>query len=148
MESTLENARGPRPMRILWQWTGVSAVLHLAIIGALCGISYLGFAKREAASKAKTAVEEAAAKKAEADEAAKSTPSPATASAPEKNAPAEKNAVAEKTPAKSPAEPVLPPVAPPVSAEKILGIDQTAKPGEVPKSPFGGNDDDLLKDLK
>jgi hypothetical protein len=145
MESIPENLRGPRPQSILWQWTGISAVLHVAVITALCGVSYLGFAKREAASKAKAAVEEAVAKKAEADEAAKATPSPVNTGAPEKGTPAEKTAAAEKAPSKPPTEPA---VATPATAEKILGIDQTAKPGEVPKCPFGGNDDDLLKDLK
>jgi len=145
METTTETVRAPRPQKILWQWTGVSAVLHVVVVAALCGVSYLGFAKREAASKAKVEAEETAAKKAEADEAAKATPSPTTATP---NTPGEKTASTEKTVATPPPEPAMPAVTAPVQAEKVLGIDQTAKPGDVPKSPFGGSNDDLLKDLK
>jgi cytoskeletal protein RodZ len=158
MQTTSETVRGPRPLSILWKWTGLSAVVHGLLVAALCGVSYLQFAKREAASKAKLAMEEAAAKKAEAEEAAK-TPAPPSAgtapataaagtAAPATTAPpgatAEKTATAEK--------PLPPPAAQPATAqqqaEKILGIDKVAKPGDTPKSPFSKSDDDLLKDLK
>jgi hypothetical protein len=142
-------------------WTGVSAVIHAVLVGALCGVSYLGFAKREAASKAKLAVEEAATKKAEADEAAKApaaapkAPADAPKAAATPGVPAEKPVAAEKAPATpgpasavAPATPTAPPDAPPIQAEKVLGIDKTAKPGEVLKSPFSGSSDDILKDLK
>ena len=52
-----ENVRGEVPLKVLWKWTGVSAVLHVAFIGVLCGISYYGHLKKEEANKAKAAAE-------------------------------------------------------------------------------------------
>ena len=159
MQTTSESVRGPRPLSILWKWTGLSAVVHGVLMAALCGVSYLGFAKREAASKAKLALEEAAAKKAEAAEAAK-TPAPppagtapataAAAGAPAPATTAPPGATAQKTAvAENPLAPTAPqPATAQQQAEKILGIDKVAKPGETPKSPFSKSDDDLLKDLK
>lgn len=162
MPDNSESVRAPRPKKVLWMWTGVSAMIHAALIAALCGVSYLSFAKREAASKGKIAQDEAASKKAEADEAAKAaaagTPAPSQAGAPPtpaasadkpaKGAPVDKPAIAG-----APPEPAMPgatpaPASPQAQAEKILGIDKVAKPGETPKSPFSGSNDDLLKDLK
>ena len=86
MQTKLENVRGNVPLKILWKWTGVSTLLHVLLIGLLCGISYWGHQKQEAASKAKAALEDAALKKKEAEDAAKAgvTAPPATAT----NAPA------------------------------------------------------------
>ena len=126
MKTIPENVRGPRSIKVLWRWTGVSAGLHVLLIALLCGVSYWGFEKKEAADKARAATEAAAAAKAEAAEAAK-TPPPVV-------------------PAPAPVPAVASP--PPVQAEKILGIDKVAKPGETPTSPFAGGNDDLLKDLK
>ncbi|MEQ2007223.1 MAG: hypothetical protein ABMA26_10520 [Limisphaerales bacterium] len=138
MQTKLEHVRGDVPLRVLWKWSGVSAVLHAVLIAVLCGFSYWGHSKKEAASKAKAAVEEAALKKKEADEAAKSTnapPAAATNAAPVKaaSAPIESAGDASNRQAQ---------------AEKVLGIDKVAKPGELPKSPFSSKNDDLLKDLK
>lgn len=139
MQTKLENVRGNVPLKILWKWTGVSTVLHAVLIGALCGVSYWGHQKREAASKAKAALEEAALKKKEAEDAAKAT-----------NAPP---ATVTNAPAAAP-KPEAVTAAPAAStnrqadAEKILGIDKVAKPGELSKSPFSTKNDDLLKDLK
>ena len=69
-----ENVRGEVPLKVLWKWTGVSAALHVAFIGVLCGISYYGHLKKEEANKAKAAAEEAALKKKEAEEAKKLLP--------------------------------------------------------------------------
>ena len=107
MQTNSTAVRSARPLKILWKWTGVSAVLHALLIAVLCGVSYLGFQKREAAAAAKAAAEEAAAKKAEEQAAAQATPTPAPT--PEATA--------------APAA-----TATPVQAEKVLGIDQTAKP--------------------
>ena len=139
MQPKPENVRGNVPLKILWKWTGVSAVIHVLLIAALCGLSYWGHQKREAASKAKAALEDAALKKKEAEDAAKAggnaPPAPAT------NAP---------TTAKTAAVPPAPAASTnrQADAEKILGIDKVAKPGELSKSPFSTKNDDLLKDLK
>jgi cytoskeletal protein RodZ len=150
MLTNTQIVRAPRSAFVLWKWTGVSAVLHALLVGALCAVSYMGFAKREAETKAKTAAEEAQAQKAEADEAAKvaNTPRPPAA---DKAAPPPASTPAAPETATPPKEPALPPAATtsqPPSAEKILGIDKTAKPTDTPKSPFAGGTDDLLKDLK
>jgi len=143
MQANLEHVRGNVPMRILWKWTTVSALLHGLLIAALCGVSYLGFQKREAASKAKAATEEANAKKIEAEEAAKApkaTDAPPAATA---------NTSEEKKPDVTPPPPPVPdPAKQQADAEKVLGIDKVAKPDEMPKSPFSSKGDDLLKDLK
>lgn len=140
MQTKPENVRGNVPLKILWKWTGVSTLLHVLLIGLLCGISYWGHMKKEEASKAKAALEDAALKKKEAEDAAKAgtNAAPATAT----NAPA------------TPKTAAVPPAPTPAStnrqadAEKILGIDKVAKPGELSKSPFSSKNDDLLKDLK
>ena len=138
MQPKPENVRGNVPLKILWKWTGVSAVLHALLIAALCGFSYWGHQKREEASKAKAAIEDAALKKKEAEDAAKATNAPpATAPGAPDNS---KTAAAPPTPAASTNRQS--------DAEKILGIDKVAKPGELPKSPFSSKNDDLLKDLK
>lgn len=138
MQTKPDNVRGEVPLKVLWKWTGASAVLHVVFIGALCGFSYYGHLKKEEASKAKAAAEDAALKKKEAEDAAKATNAPpATVT----NAPA-----APKPDALT--------AAPAAStnrqseAEKLLGIDKVAKPGDLPKSPFSSKNDDLLKDLK
>ena len=138
MQTKPENVRGNVPMKVLWKWTGVSTLLHILLIAALCGISYWGHLKQEAASKAKVALEDAALKKKEAEDAAKAGTNapPATAT----NAPA-----TTKTAAGPPASASTNRQA---DAEKILGIDKVAKPGELSKSPFSTKNDDLLKDLK
>ncbi len=131
MQTKPENVRGDVPLKILWKWTGISSLIHLLLIGLLCGISYWGHQKKEAASKAKAAIEEAALKKKEAEEAAKATnapPAAVTNLAVQVPAPAATNRQAK--------------------AEKTLGIDKVAKPNELPKSPFSSKNDDLLKDLK
>lgn len=140
MQTKPENVRGNVPLKILWKWTGVSAVFHALLIAGLCGFSYWGHQQREAASKAKAALEAAALKKKEAEDAAKAggtNAPPATAT----NAPAAstKTASVPEVPASTNRQ---------ADAEKILGIDKVAKPGELPKSPFSSKNDDLLKDLK
>lgn len=141
MQTKPENARGNVPLKILWKWTGVSAVVHALLITVLCGISYWGHMKKEEASKAKAALEGAALKKKEAEDAAKAgtnAPPAATTNAP---------AASTKTAAVS--EPSAPTSTNrQADAERILGIDKVAKPGELPKSPFSSKNDDLLKDLK
>jgi len=134
MQTQSATVRGEASPKILWKWTGVSALLHALLIASLCGVSYWGFHRREVAGKAKAAAEEAAAQKAEAAEAAKN---PAPAAAPSALA-------AAQTPPPAAAEDAKPPV----QAEKILGIDKTARPDELPSSPFSSKGDDLLKDLK
>lgn len=139
MQTKPDNVRAEVPLKVLWKWTGVSAVVHVLFIGALCGFSYWAHLKKETASKAKAAAEDAALKKKEAEDAAKAT-----------NAPP---ASATNAPAPSPRPDALT-AAPTAStnrqaeAEKLLGIDKVAKPGELPKSPFSSKNDDLLKDLK
>ena len=140
MQTKPENVRGNVPLKILWKWTGVSAVFHALLIAGLCGFSYWGHQQREAASKAKAALEDAALKKKEAEDATKAggtNAPPATAT----NAPAAstKTASVPEVPASTNRQ---------ADAEKILGIDKVAKPGELPKSPFSSKNDDLLKDLK
>lgn len=147
MQTNHETVRGEASPKILWKWTGVSAVLHALVIASLCGVSYIGFHHRELARQAKVAAEEAAAKKAEAAETAKN---PATSASP--NAAVEKTASTASTPSAA-TSPTAAPTAvedtkPPVQAEKVLGIDKTAKPDELPSSPFSSKGDDLLKDLK
>ena len=136
MHTKTETVRGEASLKVLWKWTGVSALLHGFLIASLCGISYLGFQQREVAAKAKAAAEEAAAKKAEADEAAKTA-----AAAP---SPTEKPA-ATPTPAQPAPDATAKKQA---EAEKVLGIDKATKPEEMPNSPFSSKNDDLLKDLK
>lgn len=131
MQSSPVTVRAPRPLSVLWKWTGVSALFHVVILALLCGLSFWALQKREAAEAAKVAAEEAAAKKAEEAAAAAATPTPAPTATP------------EATP-----EPSAAPTATPVQAEKVLGIDETAKPEELPSSPFSATGDDLLKDLK
>ncbi|MEY4199498.1 MAG: hypothetical protein RLZZ265_1238 [Verrucomicrobiota bacterium] len=142
MQTKPENVRAAVPLKVLWKWTGISTVLHVILIGALCGFSYWGHQQREAASKAKAALEEAALKKKEAEDAAKAATNAPPAAA--TNAPA--------IVANAPASPAAPAPAAStnrqVEAEKVLGIDKVAKPGELPKSPFSSKNDDLLKDLK
>lgn len=139
MQTKPENVRVEVPLKILWKWTGVSAVIHGLLIALLCGISWWGHQQKEAASKAKAALEEAALKKKEAEDAAKNTNAPPAAAT---------NAAPVK------AATVTPPVSAAdasnrqAQAEKVLGIDKVAKPGEIPKSPFSTKGDDLLKDLK
>ena len=128
-------------MKILWKWTSVSALLHGLIIAALCGVSYLGFHKREAVAKAKAATDEAAAKAREAEDAAKIAKDAVTA-------PGATAKPAESKPAPPSPEPASDPAKAQAQAEKILGIDKVAKPDEIPKSPFATKGDDLLKDLK
>lgn len=138
MQTKPDNVRGEVPLKVLWKWTGASAVLHVLFIGALCGFSYYGHLKKEEASKAKAAAEDAALKKKEAEDAAKATNAPpATVT----NAPAApKPDVLTAAPAASTNRQS--------EAEKLLGIDKVAKPGDLPKSPFSSKNDDLLKDLK
>ena len=62
MQTKPENIRGEVPLKILWKWTGVSAVIHALLIAALCGISYWGHHQKETARLAKAAIEEAALK--------------------------------------------------------------------------------------
>ncbi|KAF0172053.1 MAG: hypothetical protein FD161_4144 [Limisphaerales bacterium] len=139
MQTKPDNVRVEVPLKVLWKWTGVSAVIHALLIALLCGFSWWGHQQKEAASKAKAAVEEAALKKKEAEDAAKNTnapPAAATNAAPTKAAtvaPPDSAAAASNRQAQ---------------AEKLLGIDKVAKPGEIPKSPFSSKGDDLLKDLK
>ncbi|MEN9574163.1 MAG: hypothetical protein RL514_2018 [Verrucomicrobiota bacterium] len=142
MQPKPENVRGNVPLKILWKWTGVSAVIHALLIAALCGLSYWGHMKKEEASKAKAALEEAALKKKEAEDAKANTNAP-PASAAATNAPAAPTKTAAVPEAPAPANTNRQ-----ADAEKILGIDKVAKPGELPKSPFSSKNDDLLKDLK
>lgn len=130
-------------MKVMWKWTFVSALLHGLIIAALCGISYLGFRKREEIAKAKTATEEAAAKAREAEEAAKVAKDGGAAPVAATNSGDPKPAQPQPQP-----QPPADPVKTQAQAEKILGIDKVAKPDEIPKSPFATKGDDLLKDLK
>jgi predicted membrane-bound mannosyltransferase len=141
MQAKAENVRAGVPMRILWKWTSVSALIHGLLIAALCGVSYLGFQKRESAAKAKAATEEAAAKAREAEEAAKVAKDAATA-------PVAVTNPGDPKPAPPQPQPAQDPVKTQAQAEKILGIDKVAKPDEIPKSPFATKGDDLLKDLK
>jgi hypothetical protein len=131
MQTQSAAVRGEASPKILWKWTGISAVLHALLIASLCGVSYWGFHQRELASKAKAEADEIAAQKAEAAEAAKSPAPSATPAA-----------------TQSPAPTTDEDSKPPVQAEKVLGIDKTAKPEELPGSPFASKNDDLLKDLK
>jgi hypothetical protein len=155
--------RAPVPISVLWKWTSVSAILHALIIASLCGVSYWGMQKKEAATKAKTAQEEAAAKAQESEDAAKAAKDAGTnppATAPTGDAPASHPSAPAAQPGATPApnrpapqkaepEPAQPPAQPSqAQAEKILGIDKVAKPDEIPKSPFNTKGDDLLKDLK
>jgi len=96
--------------------------------------------KAEAARQAKAAAEDAALKKKEAEDAAKAAT----------NAPP---AGVTNAPAASPSGPLTAVPTPATTnrqaeAEKALGIDKIAKPGDLPKSPFSSKNDDLLKDLK
>ena len=140
MQTKPENIRGSVPLKVLWKWTGVSTAIHVLFIGLLCGVSYWGQQKREEASKAKAAIEEAALKKKEADAAAKA----AINAPPAVGTNASANTKVAVTP--SPAAPAV--TNQPVQAEKVLGLDKVAKPGELSKSPFSSKNDDLLKDLK
>ncbi len=141
MQPKPENVRGNVPMKVLWKWTGVSTVLHILFIGLICGISYMGHLKQEAARKAKADLEEAALKKKEAEDAKKDGTNAPPASA--------TNAAPATTKAVAVAEPPAPALTNrQADAEKILGIDKVAKPGDLPKSPFSSKNDDLLKDLK
>ena len=139
MQPKPENVRGNVPLKVLWKWTGVSTLLHAVLIGVLCGISYWGHLKKEEAAKAKAALEDAVLKKKEAEDAAKAGTNapPATAT----NAPAAKSEAVTAAPAPASTNRQA-------DAEKVLGIDKVAKPGELSKSPFSSKNDDLLKDLK
>ena len=139
MQAKLEHVRANVPMGILWKWTGVSAFLHGLLIAALCGVSYLGFKKREGASKAKTAAEEAVAKGREEEAAKAAGTAPVAATDPK---------TADTKLAATPAPATPDPEKKHADAEKVLGIDKVAKPDEMPKSPFSSKGDDLLKDLK
>lgn len=139
MQTKPKNVRVEIPLKVLWKWTGVSAVLHVLLIALLCGFSWWGHQQKEAASKAKAAVEEAALKQKEAEDAAKNTnappPAAATNAAPIRTAVTPPDSTADASNRQA-------------QAEKLLGIDKVAKPGEIPKSPFSSKGDDLLKDLK
>jgi type IV secretory pathway VirB10-like protein len=140
MQTKPENARSEVPLKVLWKWTGVSAALHVLFIGALCGVSYWGHLKKEEANKAKAAAEEAALKKKEAEEAKKAATNAPPAVVPNAPAAVPKADAVTAAPAASTNRQT--------EAEKILGIDKVAKPGDLPKSPFSSKNDDLLKDLK
>ncbi len=148
MQAKLEHFRANVTMGVLWKCTGVSAFLHGLLIAALCGVSYLGFQKRETASKAKAAADEAAAKGRE-EEAAKAAKAAGTAPV-VANDPKNPDVKPAATPAPAAQAPVEPDPAAKkqADAEKTLGIDKVAKPDEMPKSPFSSKGDDLLKDLK
>ena len=162
MQTNTQTVRAFRPQYFLWKFTFISAILHALVIGGLCGFSYMQAAKKEEATKAKQAEQDALVAKNEAAEAAKNPapPAAAPASAPaavpvasnaSTPAPAPEKAPVASAPAPAPTAPAQPPpIDPnaPVQAEKVLGIDKVAKPEETPKSPFAGKDDDLLKDLK
>lgn len=139
MQTKPEKVRTEVPLKTLWKWTGVSAVIHALIIALLCGFSYWGHQQREAASKAKAAADEAALKKKEAEDAAKATNAPPAAAT---------NAAPVKTAVAPPPEAATESSNRQAQAEKVLGIDKVAKPGDIPKSPFSTKGDDLLKDLK
>ena len=62
MQTKPQNVRAAVPLKVLWKWTGISTVLHMLLIGALCGISYMNHQKAEAARQAKAAAEDAALK--------------------------------------------------------------------------------------
>lgn len=139
MQTKPEKVRTEVPLKILWKWTGVSAVIHALIIALLCGFSYWGHQQKEAASKAKAAADEAALKKKEAEDAAKATNAPPAAAT---------NAAPVKTAVAPPPDAATESSNRQAQAEKVLGIDKVAKPGDIPKSPFSTKGDDLLKDLK
>lgn len=139
MQTKPDNVRVEVPLKVLWKWTGVSAVIHALLIALLCGFSWWGHQQKEAASKAKAAVEEAALKKKEAEDAAKNTNAPPAAAT---------NAVPTKAATVAPPDSAAAASNRQAQAEKLLGIDKVAKPGEIPKSPFSSKGDDLLKDLK
>ncbi|MFM8470535.1 MAG: hypothetical protein ACKODH_11285, partial [Limisphaerales bacterium] len=122
-----ENVRGEVPLKVLWKWTGVSAGLHVLFIGVLCGVSYWGHLKKEEANKAKAAAEEAALKKKEAEDAKKAATNAPPATATNAPAAAPKPEAVTAAPAASTNRQA--------EAEKLLGIDKVAKPGELPKSP-------------
>ncbi len=122
------------PLRVLWKWSFVSAILHVAFIAALCALSYAGHLRKEASRAAVNAAELAAAKEKEKEEAQK--------------ADANKPPPGQGVPTNAPVTPTVA-TNQQAEAEKILGLDKVAKPGEKFKSPFSsGNADDLLKDLK
>lgn len=178
MNSSTSRVRAPVPVRVLWKWTTVSAVLHFCFIGGICYSSYLQAEKRETALRAKAPAETPAPAESaprdgttpESPAAAQQNSSPPAADAassapltPSTAAPAPTNpktaarppqAEATKAPAEAPkaAAPTDPSTSKSAqpSAEKILGIDKVAKPEDAPKgaNPFSGKDDDLLKDLK
>ena len=50
MQTKPENVRSDVPLRILWKWSAVSAVLHAVLIAVLCGFSWWGHQKKEAAT--------------------------------------------------------------------------------------------------
>ena len=135
MQLKPENVRTEVPLKVLWKWTGVSAVIHGLLIALLCGISWWGHQQKEAVSKAKAATEEAALKKREAEEAAKATNAPPGTAPAKAVVAASPDSTADVSNRQA-------------QAEKVLGIDRVAKPGEIPKSPFSSKGDDLLKDLK
>ncbi len=139
MQTKPENVRVEVPLKVLWKWTGVSTVIHALIIALLCGFSWYGHHQRELASKAKAAAEEAALKKKEAEDAAKNTNAPPAAAT---------NAAPVKAATVTPPDSTADASNRQAQAEKALGIDKVAKPGELPKSPFSTKGDDLLKDLK
>ena len=159
MQPNSSPVRSAVPPRILWMWTGVSALLHTVFIGGLCVVSHLDAQKRDATAKAKAA--ETTPQPDPAPDATAPSPTPATpnsqtaAPTPPNTPQPAANATTVTTPAAQPQKPAPPPTptadkpAPP-SAEKILGIDKVAKPDDAPKSanPFSKKDDDLLKDLK
>lgn len=162
MQPNSSPVRSAVPPRILWMWTGVSALLHTIFIGGLCVVSHLDAQKRDATAKAKAA--ETTPQPDPAPDAAAPSPTPAAPNSqtaptppntPQPAANPAASATAVTTPAAQPQKSATPPSptadkpAPP-SAEKILGIDKVAKPDDAPKSanPFSKKDDDLLKDLK
>jgi hypothetical protein len=161
MNPQTQNVRSNVPMGVLWKWTSVSAVLHLFAIGSLCVVSYFGMQRKDAAVKAKTAAQEAAAQAAEAkekEEAARpqggttgTSAAPVDAKAasnPALPSPSPQNAAPTTDTAQGTVKPQVPVEAGPINAERVLGIDKVAKPEDVPKSPFSSKGDDLLKDLK
>jgi cytoskeletal protein RodZ len=128
-------------MKPLWKWTGVSGLLHVVLLGVLCLVSYALHQQYVAREKAKAelkAKQEAEAIKAEEAKAAAAQPAAPAESGKDRPAPA-KAAPGQDQPAKDQA---------PINAEKTLGIDQAAKPEELPNSPFERKNDDLLKELK
>lgn len=139
MQTKPENVRTEVPLKVLWKWTGISAVIHGLLIASLCGFSYWGHQQKEAASKAKAAVEEAALKKKEAEDASKATNAPPSAATNATVVTPKADALTAAPTASTNRQ---------TEAEKVLGIDKVAKPGDLPKSPFSSKNDDLLKDLK